>query len=59
MPNYLCGLTEIEEKLIAQITSNDIMYMNMLKESSQYGYKGHILNLAQDVLIMWYSLLQH
>ena len=46
VPQCLLDLTQIEEMLIARVTP--IMYVYR-KQGGQRGYKGHILNLSQDV----------
>ena len=45
-PPCLQNLTQIEEMLIARVSP--IMYIYK-KQGGQRGYKGHILNLSQDI----------
>ena len=46
VPEYLQNLTQIEEMLIARVSP--IMYIYR-KHGGQRGYKGHVLNLSQNI----------
>ena len=46
VPQELQGLTEIEEMLIARACPIMCVYR---KHGGQRGYKGHVLNLPQDI----------
>ena len=46
VPQCLQGLTQVEEMLIARVSPIMLLYR---KHGGQRGYKGHILNLSQDI----------
>ena len=47
LPIELSGLTHVEKMLIAQV--NPLMVIHRLSRGGQFGSKGHVLNLTQDV----------
>jgi hypothetical protein len=48
VPECLQNLTQIKEMLVARVSYNIIMYVYR-KHGGQRGYKGHVLNLSQDI----------
>ena len=46
LPDVLCGLTQVEEMLIARAVP--IMHI-YIKPGGQRGYSGHTVNLPQDI----------
>ena len=56
VPESLQGLTQVEEMLIARISP--IMYVYR-KHGGQRGYKGHVLNLSQDIQSLLDTLPQN